>query len=177
MGIYIIIIILLNMSSEETLKEIMNYINGQISSMPLGSFNGIISILIALIISESLTKKCFSEILSIGLTKGYSIIENLYVEYQKLNFNANLGDHLKLNEMFSDSFNYFFQGKFKNFKRFAINDAKIDVLFFKIYIIGVKLLVNMKSNNNKIISWTEQEKIDKNINPMKINIFKFLDLN
>ena len=35
----------------------------------------------------------------------------------------------------------------------------------------------MKSNNNnKIISWTEQEKIDKNINSMKINIFKFLNL-
>ena len=59
---------LLNISSEETLKEIMNYINGQISSMPLGSFNGVISILIAIIISESLTKKCFSEILNIGLT-------------------------------------------------------------------------------------------------------------
>ena len=35
----------------------------------------------------------------------------------------------------------------------------------------------MKSNNNnKIISWTDQEKIDKNINSMKINIFKFLNL-
>ena len=168
---------LLNMSSEETLKEIMNYINGQISSMPLGSFNGVISILIAIITSESLTKKCFSEILNIGLTMGYSMIENLYVEYEKLNVNTNLDDYLKLNEMFSDSFDYFFQGNFKNFKRFAIKDAKIDDLFFKIYIIGVKLLVNMKSNNNnKIISWTEQEKIDKNINSMKINIFKFLNL-
>ena len=168
---------LLNMSSEETLKEIMNYINGQISSMPLGSFNGVISILIAIITSESLTKKCFSEILNIGLTMGYSMIENLYVEYEKLNVNTNLDDYLKLNEMFSDSFDYFFQGNFKNFKRFAIKDAKIDDLFFKIYIIGVKLLVNMKSNNNnKIISWTDQEKIDKNINSMKINIFKFLNL-
>ena len=105
--------------------------------MPLGSFNGVISILIAIITSESLTKKCFSEILNIGLTMGYSMIENLYVEYEKLNVNTNLDDYLKLNEMFSDSFNYFFQGNFKNFKRFAIKDSKISdlVIYFLKYIL------------------------------------------
>ena len=168
---------LLDMSSEETLIEIMKYISNQISSMPLGSFNGVISILISIISSASLTKKFFSEILNIGLTMGCSMIENLYVEYEKLNLNTNLEDYLKLNEMFSDSFNYFFLSNFKSFKRFQIKDAKIDNLFFKIYVIGIKLLVNMKSNNNnKIISWTDQEKIDKNINAMKINIFKFLNI-
>ena len=168
---------LLDMSSEETLIEIMKYISNQISSMPLGSFNGVISILISIISSASLTKKFFSEILNIGLTMGCSMIENLYVEYEKLNLNTNLEDYLKLNEMFSDSFNYFFLSNFKSFKRFQIKDPKIDNLFFKIYVIGIKLLVNMKSNNNnKIISWTDQEKIDKNINAMKINIFKFLNI-
>ena len=168
---------LLDMSSEETLIEIMKYISNQISSMPLGSFNGVISILVSIISSASLTKKFFPEILNIGLTMGCSMIENLYVEYEKLNLNTNLEDYLKLNEMFSDSFNYFFLSNFKSFKRFQIKDAKIDNLFFKIYVIGIKLLVNMKSNNNnKIISWTDQEKIDKNINAMKINIFKFLNI-
>jgi DNA-binding NtrC family response regulator len=45
------------------------------------------------------------------------------------------------------------------------------------FILGMKLLVNIKSNNdNKIISWTNNEKIDKNINTMKIKIFRFLNL-
>ena len=45
------------------------------------------------------------------------------------------------------------------------------------FILGMKLLVNVKSNNdNKIISWTNEEKIDKNINTMKIKIFRFLNL-
>ena len=60
--------------------------------------------------------------------------------------------------MFSDSFNYFYQGNFKNFKRFAIKDSKIGDLFFKIYIIGIKLLVKMKSNNNNKIIYGQSKK-------------------
>ena len=169
--------LLLDMSPEETLLEIIKYINNQRDSMPLGSFNGVISILNSIISSKSLTKKYFSEILNISMGMGYTMIENLFSEYEKLNLNTNLEDFLKLNDMFSNSFDFFFMGNFKSSKRFQIKDEKMDNLFFKIYILGLKLLVNMKSiNNNKIISWTDQENIDKNINTMKINIFRFINL-
>ena len=43
-------------------------------------------------------------------------------------------------------------------------------------IIGIKLLVNLKTNdNNRIISWVGNKKVDKNINSMKVNIFRFLN--
>mgnify|MGYP007069919763 CR=1 FL=1 len=45
------------------------------------------------------------------------------------------------------------------------------------FIVGAKLLVNIKSsNNNKIISWTGIEKIDKNISTMKIKVFRYINL-
>ena len=167
----------LEICPEETLIGIIKYINKEIASMPLGSFNGVITILTSIIESKSLTNKFFSNVLETSLEMGCSMIENLFVEYEKINIEKNLEDYLKLNDMFGNSFEFLFQSNFKSFKRFKLKDAKIDNLFFKMFIIGAKLLVNMKSNNNnKIISWTNQEKIDKNINTMKIKIFRFLNL-
>jgi hypothetical protein len=161
----------------ETLIGIINYIKKEIASMPLGSFNGVISILTSIITSKSLTNKFFSQVLSTSLEMGSSMIENLFPEYEKINMETNLDDYLKLNEMFGNSFEFLFQSNFKSYKRFNLKEAKIDNLFFKMFILGMKLLVNVKSNNdNKIISWTNEEKIDKNINTMKIKIFRFLNL-
>ena len=167
----------LEICQEETLIGIINYINKEKSSMPLDSFNGVIAILTSIIESKTLTNKFFSKVLETSLDMGCSMIENLYTEYEKINVEKNVEDYLKLNEMFGNSYEFLFQSNFKSFKRFKLKDAKIDNLFFKMFIIGAKLLVNMKSNNNnKIISWTDQEKIDKNINTMKIKIFRFLNL-
>jgi hypothetical protein len=161
----------------ETLIGIINYIKKEIASMPLGSFNGVISILTSIITSKSLTNKFFTQVLSTSLEMGSSMIENLFPEYEKINMETNLDDYLKLNEMFGNSFEFLFQSNFKSYKRFNLKEAKIDNLFFKMFILGMKLLVNVKSNNdNKIISWTNEEKIDKNINTMKIKIFRFLNL-
>jgi len=161
----------------ETLIGIINYIKKEIASMPLGSFNGVISILTSIITSKSLTNKFFSQVLSTSLEMGSSMIENLFPEYEKINMETNLDDYFKLNEMFGNSFEFLFQSNFKSYKRFNLKEAKIDNLFFKMFILGMKLLVNVKSNNdNKIISWTNEEKIDKNINTMKIKIFRFLNL-
>ena len=167
----------LEISPEETLIGIIKYINQEISSMPLGSVNGVISILLSIISSKNLTKKNFTQVLETSLEMASSMVENLYLEYEKLNLSTNLEDYLKLNDMFSNSFEFFFMSNFKSFKRFNIKEQKIDNLFFKMFIIGAKLLVNMKSdNNNKIISWIGQEKIDKNINTMKIKVFRFINL-
>ena len=167
---------ILEICPEETLIGIIKYINKEIHSMPLGSFNGIILILTTIIQTKSL-RKSFPVVLGISLEMGSTMVENLFSEYEKINIETNLEDYLKLNEMFGNSFEFLFQSNFKSFKRFEIKDAKIDGLFFKMFIIGAKLLVNIKSsNNNKIISWTGEEKIDKNINTMKIRIFKFLNL-
>ena len=145
--------------------------------MPLGSFNGVMSILESIIKSKSITKKNFVLILGTALEMACSMIDNLYIEYEKLNLNTNLEDYLKLNEMFGNSFEFFFQGNFKSFGGFKIKDNKLDNLFFKMFIVGAKLLVNIKSNNNnKIISWIDQEKIDKNINTMKIKVFRYINL-
>ena len=161
----------------ETLIGIINYIKKEIASMPLGSFNGVISILTSIITSKSLTNKFFTQVLSTSLEMGSSMIENLFPEYEKINMETNLDDYFKLNEMFGNSFEFLFQSNFKSYKRFNLKEAKIDNLFFKMFILGMKLLVNVKSNNdNKIISWTNEEKIDKNINTMKIKIFRFLNL-
>ena len=167
----------LEISPEETLIGIIKYINQEISSMPLGSVNGVISILLSIISSKNLTKKNFTQVLETSLEMASSMVENLYLEYEKLNLSTNLEDYLKLNDMFSNSFEFFFMSNFKSFKRFNIKEQKIDNLFFKMFIIGAKLLVNMKSdNNNKVISWIGQEKIDKNINTMKIKVFRFINL-
>ena len=161
----------------ETLIGIINYIKKEIASMPLGSFNGVITILTSIITSNSLTNKFFTQVLSTILEMGSSILENLFPEYEKINMETNLDDYFKLNEMFGNSFEFLFQSNFKSYKRFNLKEAKIDNLFFKMFILGMKLLVNVKSNNdNKIISWTNEEKIDKNINTMKIKIFRFLNL-
>ena len=168
---------IIEICTEDILIGIIKYINKEISSMPLGSFNGVMSILESIIKSKSITKKNFVLILGTALEMACSMVDNLYIEYEKLNLNTNLEDYLKLNEMFGNSFEFFFQGNFKSFKRFQIKDNKLDNLFFKMFIVGAKLLVNIKSNNNnKIISWIDQEKIDKNINTMKIKVFRYINL-
>lgn len=168
---------LLNNTSGEILLEIIKYISKEITSMPLGSVNGVISILLSIIGSKTLAKKyflsCLEEVLSLSL----SMIQNLYNEYEKINIEQNLQDYLKFNDIFSNSFELFFQCNFKASKRFSIKDENILNLFNNLFIIGAKILVNVKAkDNNRIISWTGNDKIDKNINSMKIKILKFLNL-
>ena len=168
---------ILGICQEETLLGIVKYISKEIASMPLGSVNGVISILKAIVESKTLTIKFFPNILSTSLNMVSSMLENLFLEYEKINLETNLDAYLQLNEMFGNSFEFLFLCNFKSWKRFKLKDAKNEELFFKMFIIGAKLLVNMKStSDNKIISWTEQGKLDKNINSMKIRIFKFLNL-
>ena len=168
---------LIKISSVEILVEIINYINKQIYSMPLGSVNGVISILNTIISSPILTKKYFLSILEGVLSMSISIVEYLYNEYVKINIQNNFEDYLKFNDMFMNIYELFFQCNFKSYKRFQLKDEKISNLYNNIFIIGAKLLVNLKTkDNNRIISWTGKEKIDKNINNMKIKIFRFLNL-
>ena len=168
---------LLNNTSGEILLEIIKYISKEITSMPLGSVNGVISILLSIIGSKTLAKKyflsCLEEVLSLSL----SMIQNLYNEYEKINIEQNLQDYLKFNDIFSNSFELFFQCNFKASKRFSIKDENTLNSFNNLFIIGAKILVNVKAkDNNRIISWTGNDKIDKNINSMKIKIIKFLNL-
>ena len=176
-NLIVIFSLLLEAVNEEVLIEIIKYINKEISSMPLGSCNGVISIIIAVISSQSISKKNYPWILTTTLEMGYGMLSNLYREFEKINFENNLDDYLKLNDMFSNFFEFLFIGNFKSSKRFKIKEEKIENLFYSMFIIGAKLLVNIKSNNdNKIISWTDNDKFDKNINTMKIKIIKFLNL-
>ena len=169
--------IILNNSRPEILIEIINYINKEISSMPLGSVNGVISILSSIIQSPSLTQNFFISALDGILPILLSIVQNLYVEYEKLNIEQNLENYLKFNNMFMNAFELLFQCNFKSSKRFKIKDKNISNKFNNLFIIGAKLLVNLKSkDNNRIISWSGNEKIDKNINSLKIKIFRFLNL-
>ena len=168
---------LIKISSVEILVEIINYINKQIYSMPLGSVNGVISILTTIISSPILTKKYFLSILEGILSMSISIVEYLYNEYVKINIENNLEDYLKFNDMFMNIYELFFQCNFKSYKRFQLKNEKISNFYNNIFIVGAKLLVNLKTkDNNRIISWTGKEKIDKNINNMKIKIFRFLNL-
>ena len=176
-NLIVIFSLLLEAVNEEVLIEIIKYINKEISSMPLGSCNGVISIIIAVISSQSISKKNYTWILTTTLEMGYGMLSNLYREFEKINFENNLDDYLKLNDMFSNFFEFLFIGNFKSSKRFKIKEEKIENLFYSMFIIGAKLLVNIKSNNdNKIISWTDNDKFDKNINTLKIKIIKFLNL-
>ena len=168
---------LLNNTSAEILIEMINYINKEISSMPLGSVNGVISILLSIINSSSFERKFFISGLGGILTISSSMLQNLYGEYEKLNIEKNIEDYLKFNNMFMNAYDLFFQCNYKASKRFKIKDENISNIFNNLFIIGAKLLVNLKvKDNNRIISWTGDEKIDKNINNMKIKIFRFLNL-
>ena len=168
---------LIKITSVEILVEIINYINRQIYSMPLGSVNGVISILNAIISSPVLTRNYFLSILEGVLSMSISIVQYLYNEYEKINIENNFEDYLKINVMFMNIYELFFQCNFKSYKRFQLKNEKISNLYNDIFIIGAKLLVNLKAkDNNRIISWTGKEKIDKNINNMKIKILRFLNL-
>lgn len=168
---------LLNNTSGEILLEIIKYINKEIASMPLGSVNGVISILLSIIGSKTLTKKYFLIGLEEVLTLSLSMIQNLYNEYEKINIEQNFEDYLKFNNIYINAFELFFQCNFKASKRFSIKEENILNIFNNLFIIGAKLLVNVKAkDNNRIISWTGNDKIDKNINAMKIKIFRFLNL-
>ena len=168
---------LLSITSGEILLEIINYINKEISSMPLGSVNGVNSILLSIILSPNLTKKYFLIGLQSILTMAYSMVQNLYNEYEKINLEKDFNVFLQFNNMFMNAFELFFQCNFKASKRLKLKDENISNIFDNIFIIGAKLLVNLKVNdNNRIISWSGNDKIDKNINNMKIKIFRFLNL-
>ena len=168
---------LLAYTSGEILLEIITYINKEIHRMPVGSVNGVITLLLSIISSPSLTRKFFLPGLKGVLQISFSIVKNLYNEYEKIDLKNNYEEFLKFNYMFMNAYELFFQCNFKASRRFKINDENISKNFSDIFVIGAKLLVNLKSvDKNRIISWTENEKIDNNINSMKIKIFRFLNL-
>ncbi len=69
---------LLENNSGDILLELINYINKEIQAMPVGSVNGVISILLSIILSKSLSKKYFLIGLGGVLTIASSMIQNLY---------------------------------------------------------------------------------------------------
>ncbi len=69
---------LLENNSGDILLELINYINKEIQAMPVGSVNGVISILLSIILSKSLSKKYFLIGLYGVLTIASSMIQNLY---------------------------------------------------------------------------------------------------
>lgn len=167
---------LLNNTKGEILIEIIKYINKQISSIPLGSVNGVVTILSAIISCSSLNKNIFPFIIEGILEMSGSILENLYNKYESINIENNMDDYLKLNSIFLNMFDLFFHCSNKYHKNKG-KDEKILKILNNILIIGAKLLVNLKVNdNNRLISWTGDKKIDKNINNMKVAIFRYLNL-
>ena len=168
---------LMSITSGEILLEIINYIKNEIPSMPLGSVNGVNFIMLSIILSPTLTKKYFLVGLESILTIEESILRNLYSQYENINVETNLNDYLQFNVIFMNAFELFFQCNYKLSKRFKIKEDKISNIFNNIFIIGAKILVNIKAkDNNRIISWSGDEKIDKNINSMKIKILRFLNI-
>ena len=173
-----IFLLLLNETSGEILIEIIKYINKQISSMPLGSVNGVIGILSTIIEADPINNKETFIVASEGiLNMSSSIVENLYNKYEDINQEVNLEDYLKFNSIFSNIFYLFFNCSIKANKKYNIKNDNISIIYDKLLIIGIKLIVNLKvKDNNRIISWTGNKKLDRNINTMKISIFKYLNL-
>ena len=168
---------LLNNTTVDILIEIIKYINEQISSMPLGSVNGVITILLSIIQISSLDKKKFLIILDGVLNMSSLILENLYNKYENINLENNMDDYLKINSIFLSMFDLFFLCSGKLYKKYNIKNEKFFNIFDNILIIGAKILVNLKAkDNNRIISWTGDKKLDKNINNMKITIFKYINI-
>ena len=169
--------LLLNNTTGDVLIEIINYINKQISSMPLGSVNGIITILTSIIDSSPLgNKKIFTTILEGLISMSYSIADSLYNKYETIELEKNLDDYLKITSVFYNIFYLFFRCTLLTHKKFHIKNENFDDFFEKISILGIKLLVNLKvKDSNRIISWTGDKNKDKTINNMKINIFKYLN--
>ena len=175
-------IILLSTSSIQMLSEIINYIQKQISLLPLGSINGVISILSSLINSSLLNSKdtkLFYSIYSSIITMVSDITQNLYNKYSTIDLNKiNIEDYKKLNNIFYYIYELIFDCNLKAKKNIdkTIIDENISQKLYNLYIIGVKLLVDLNAkDNNRIISWTGQKHLDKNVNNMKINIFKYIN--
>ena len=169
--------ILLNNTNEEILIEIISYISKQITSMPLGSVNGVICILSTILDASPIkNKKIFIVIFEGILNMSSSIVENLYNKYININSEKDLDDYLKLNTVFSNIYFLFFNCSVKAIKKYKIKIDNFLTTLDNILIIGIKLIVDLKAkDNNRIISWTGNKKIDKNINTMKINIFKYVN--
>ena len=166
---------LLNNTKGEILIEIIKYINKQISSIPLGSVNGVVTILSSIISCSSMNKTIFPLIIEGILNMSGSILENLYSKYESINIENNMDDYLKLNSIFLNMFDLFFHCSNK-YNKNKEKDEKILKILDNILIVGAKLLVNLKStDNNRLISWTGDKKIDKNINNMKVGIFRYLN--
>ena len=177
-------IILLTNVSAQILIEILEYIKKQITSLSLGSINGIIFILSAIINSAYKNTKDLNIFISIYnsiMILASDILQNLYNKYSDIDISKiDTNDYMKFNGMFYNIFELFFDSNLK-LKKKSGEGFKIDQDILKIldrvYNIGIKLLVNLKSSdNNRLISWTGQKNIDKNINIMKVNIFKFINL-
>ena len=161
------------------LIDIINYINSQLNSMSLGSVKGVITILSSILSSSALNKNIFYDVLKGILNMATKIVQNLYNNYIKLSPNDNSEDFFKLNSIFMNIFDLFFQCNFKKKKRYnkKNDDETITKLFDDCFIIGAKLLINQNAtDNNRIISWTGNIKTDKNINKMKVSILRFLNI-
>ena len=98
------------------LIDIINYINSQLNSMSLGSVKGVITILSCILSSSALNKNIFYDVLKGILSMATSIVQNLYNNYIKLSFNNKSEDFFKLNNIFMNIFELFFQCNFKKRK-------------------------------------------------------------
>ena len=170
-------LLLLNNTTGDILIEIITYINNQISSMPLGSVNGIISIFSSIIESSiQKNKKIFVVVLEGILNMSTSIAESLYNKYDDINPEKNLEEYLNLNTIFLNIFYLFFRCNVLTNKKYHIKNENFENFFEKISILGIKILVDLKAkDNNRIISWSGDNNKDKKINNMKINILKYLN--
>ena len=166
---------LINNSNSQVLLELVNYIKGQIYQMPLGSVSGVVAILYSIILSSNIKKDIFLKILEDILNIISLNTNSLYSKYQNLTLKDNLNDYINLNKIFKNIFEFMFQICKKAIKLYKIKEKKLNDIFYNISITAIKILVDTK-NQYRIISWTGDKNIDKNINSMKISIIKFINI-
>ena len=175
-------LILLDISSHQILLDVIENLKLELSSLNLGRINGFISILSCLINSSLIedNKENFISIFNPTIIMAEHILQNFYKEYLKFDFSKiDIEDYYKLNNIFFNIFELFFDSNIKAkklFEKIAI-DENIIKLLDNVYIIGIKLLVDINAkDDNRIISWSGQKNLDKNLNNMKIVIFKYINL-
>ena len=175
-------LILLDISSHQILLDVIDDLKSRLSLLNLGDINGFVSILSCLINSSiiEVNKEYFISVFNPIIIIAENIVENYYKEYLNLiSKKINMEDYYQLNNIFFNIFELFFDANIraKNlFEKIEIGEDIIKLLD-NVYIIGIKLLVDINAkDNNRIISWTGQKNLDKNVNNMKIIIFKYINL-
>ena len=178
-------ILILDNTCDNTLIEILKYLKTQLTLIPLGSVNGVISILSSILYTSDIiiNKELFISFLNLIFEMASDILQNTYKKYNEADISKiSKEDYIKFNSMFYNIFTLFLdlcmkakkrEIKFKNEKNKNIIKYLDEALF-----IGIKLLVDLNTkDSNRIISWTGIKNIDKSINSMRISIFKYMNFN